>query len=206
MIRSRLARGAVAVALALAPAFAPVHVAPAFAQDRAQTPPPAPARGQGLLGRPSPPQPQQHQGIEFFLGTWTFTWTGRESALTKGPRSGTATFTRLGDSNFAEMHADGKSDDGSAYKESAIAGWNDARKVLAVEETLAGNITMLSVGDWSSPISILFESEPLRVQGQQLRLKRTYSILSPTSFRVTEELSTNGGPFTRLGVGDFQKK
>jgi hypothetical protein len=179
-----------------------------LAQTPAQPAPPQ-GRGQGLLGRPSPPQPQQHQGIDFFLGMWTVTWTGRESPLTKGPRTGTATFTRLGDGNFAQMRGEGKSDDGSDYKESAVVGWSDARKVLAVEESveaLAGNVTMLSIGDWSSPISILFDSQPVTVQGQTLRLKRTYSILSPTSFRVTEELSTNGGPFARLGIGDFQKK
>ena len=71
--------------------------------------------------------------------------------------------------------------------------------------TLANGVRIMTVGDWSSPISILFSSEPVRADGKLVRLKRTYSILSGTSYRVIEELSTDGGPFGRLGVGDFLK-
>jgi len=188
-----------------APATAPAgQASPASPAGQAGQPA-QPQRGRGLLGRPSPPQPQQQQGLDYFVGTWSFTWTGRESALTSGPRTGTTTFTRAGGSNFLELRTEGRSDGGGAYRESGVLGWNDARKTLAVEETLAGNVSMLSLGDWSSPISILFDSQPVQIQGHTLRLKRTYSILSGTSFRVTEELSIDGGPFSRLGVGDFQK-
>lgn len=53
--------------------------------------------------RPSPPQPQQRHDIAYFIGSWSFTWDGRESANSRGPRSGTVTFTRLGDTDFLEM-------------------------------------------------------------------------------------------------------
>ena len=176
-----------------------------LAAQRGQNPAPAPARGQGLLNRPSPPQPQQAQGLDYFIGSWTFSWTGREArsrparGAARSPSRGsrTAIFSRCTPKAWPTEPA--------PTKESGIVGWNDARKVLAVQETLANRVDILSVGDWSSPISILFDSQPVRVQGQLLRLKRTYSILSPTSFRVTEELSIDGGPFARLGVGDFQK-
>ena len=41
----------------------------------AQDPPPQPPAGRGQ--RVSPPQPQQQQTDEYFVGTWTFTWIGR---------------------------------------------------------------------------------------------------------------------------------
>ena len=58
----------------------------------------------------------------------------------------------------------------------------------------------------ASPLSIRFESQPVQIQGQTLKLRRTYSILSAVSFSVAEELSTNGGPFQRLGNGQYIKK
>jgi hypothetical protein len=167
------------------------------------TPAPAPARGR----RGSPPQPQQQQGLDYFIGTWAFSWTGRESPISSGPRSGSVTYTRI-DGNSVEMRAEGTSDAGGpgvVFRESGVLRWNDAAKTLAFEETLSNNVQMSSVGNWSSPISILVEGQPVQSQGQSLRLKRTYSILSGTSFRVTDELSTNGGAFSRLGVGDFRK-
>jgi hypothetical protein len=43
------------------------------------------------------------------------------------------------------------------------------------------------------------------VSGESLRLRRTYSILSARSFSVAEEISVNGGPYQRLGSGQFVK-
>jgi hypothetical protein len=182
-----------------------VMAATAAAQD-------PPARGGrqgqgqgGFLGRPSPPQPQQRQGLDYFAGSWKFSWIGRESAITPGPRTGTVTFTRASDSNSLEMRIEGSSEAAGAYKESGIVTWNDEKKTLTMREHLAGGADVASVGDWSSPIGIHFECDPITVQGQTLRLRRNYQILSPTSYSVTEELSTNGGPFVRLGTGDFRK-
>jgi hypothetical protein len=177
----------------------------------AQDPPARGRQGQGgqgqggFLGRPSPPQPQQHQGLDYFAGTWKFTWIGRESAITPGPRSGTLTFTRTSDPTALDMRVEGSSEASGAYKESGTVTWNEATKTLAMREHLAGGADLVSNGDWSSPIGIHFEGDPIALQGQTLRLRRHYQILSPTSFSVTEELSTNGGPFVRLGTGDFRK-
>jgi hypothetical protein len=193
-----IAAGAAALSAMLIASIAVLAAAPP--QDTSTPGAPAAARGR----RGSPPQPQQQQGLDYFIGTWTFSWTGRESPISSGPRSGSVTCTRI-DGNSAEMRAEGTSDAGGAFKESGILRWNDAGKTLAFQETLANNIQMSSVGNWSSPISILVEGQPVQAQGQTLRLKRTYSILSATSFRVTDELSTNGGAFSRLGVGDFRK-
>ncbi|HUE87004.1 MAG TPA: hypothetical protein VMO26_13090 [Vicinamibacterales bacterium] len=159
----------------------------------------------GILGRPSPPQPVQKQGVEYFAGTWTFKWTGRESAFTPGPRTGTITFTRLGDTPFLEYQARVTADGAGAYQESGTLGWHATQKVVALHERLWGNVEILSVGDWSSPISIRLESSPIRVKDEMLRLRRTYGIVSGSSFTVSEEISVDGGAFVRLGGGVFTK-
>lgn len=158
-------------------------------------------RGQGLLGRPSPPQPQQKPGLDYFAGSWKFSWTGRESALTAGPRSGTATFTHAGET--LTLKADGTVDGGGAYQETGTLSWNEERKALSVRERLAAGVEVSGVGDWSSPIAITMTLEPVTVKGESARLRRYYSILSATSFSIAEEISINGGPFVRLGKGDF---
>ncbi len=158
-----------------------------------------------LPGHPSPPQPQQQQGLEYLEGTWAFSWDGRESPITAGPRAGTATFTRIGQSNFINLQVEGQVDGGRAFKESGVVAWSPETKMLVVHEKTATNAEMLSVGNWSSPLSILFDVQPLSVEGKLLRLRRSWAIISATSFTVTEELSTDGGPFIRLGIGSFAK-
>lgn len=165
----------------------------------------APQPPVSILGRPSPPQPTQRQDLGYFVGTWTFTWTGRESALTPGPRSGKATYTRLGETPFLDLKIEGTSDASGAYKESATLAYHAAQKMIALHERLAGGAEMLSIGDWTSPIAIRLESAPVVVKGETLRLRRIYGIVSAQSFTVNEEISTNGGPFVRLGGGVFTK-
>ena len=173
--------------------------------------PQAPAAGNatgpvGLLGRKGPPQPQQKQSLDYFVGTWNVTWSGRESALSPGPRSGTVTYTRLPTSSFLEIRSEGKAEDGKAYKETGTLGWHEGQKILALHEKSASGVDVLSIGDWTSPISIRFESAPITTKAQTIIVRRTYGIVSPGSFTVTEEQSTDGKTFSRIGVGLFGKK
>jgi hypothetical protein len=167
-----------------------------------------PSSGQqpAARGRATPPQPQQRQGVEYLAGTWNFTWTGRESPITAGPRTGTLTFSRIRDTNILTMETRGKVEDtGTAFTERGSAEWNDAQKTLAVKETLANLVEMSGVGDWSSPLSIRYESQPVNIGRVSIRIRRVYAILSAQSFSVTEEMSVDGGPFQRLGNGLFTK-
>jgi hypothetical protein len=156
--------------------------------------------------RESPGQPQQRQGVDYLAGTWTLTWTGRESAISSGPRTGTVTFARQGAANALTMTSEGKTDAGTAFKDTGTYEWNETTKALAIRERSSGGVDVQGTGDWSSPLSIRFESAPIQVQGQTLKLRRTYSILSAVSFNVVEELSTNGGTYQRLGNAQYVKK
>ena len=68
------------------------------------------------------------------------------------------------------------------------------------------DLQIASKGDWTSPISIRFTVDPIKVKGQTLQLRRTIAVISAYSFTVTEELSEDGGPFVRLGQAIFSKE
>lgn len=157
-------------------------------------------------GRPVPPQPAQAQGLEYLVGKWTFSWVGRESPVTPGPRSGTTTVARSGP-NLAQLRTEGKVDDtGASYVETGTAEWNAAARSLVLTEHLAGGAVVSGVGDWSSPLAIRYESEPVKVGTTSVRVRRTYRILSAQSFSVAEELSIDGGAYQRLGNGLYTKQ
>lgn len=187
----------------------------ALAAARQQTPPAGTVQGPptgGVVatgpgrGRPTPPQPQQKQGVEYFIGTWDFTWTGRESPITAGPRSGTVSYARRGTGSTLDIRVEGTVEDGPAFRESGSAEWNEAQMTLTLKETLANGVELAGVANWSSPLAIRYESGQVRVGAQTVRVRRTYSIISATSFTIAEELSLGGGPFQRLGNGAFSKR
>ena len=172
--------------------------------------PTTPTRGGGQGGpggqpRPTVPQPQQKQSLDYFTGQWTFRWVGRESALGPGgPREGTVTFKRTPGANTMEGRSDAKTEEGSLTNTIAI-GWDEATKMLSVTERLSNGIQIASKGDWSSPISIRFTVDPIKVKGHTLMLKRTIAVIAAHSFSITEDLSEDGGPFVRLGNALFTK-
>jgi hypothetical protein len=150
------------------------------------------------------PQPQQKQSISYFVGEWSYSWIGRESALGPAPREGAATFTLRPDGKSLDVRTVGKSD-GTSFNESAVITWDEGTKMLTFSEKLANGIQVQSKGDWRSPISIRFTVDPIKVKGQTLQLKRIISVVAAHSFTVTEELSENGGPFVRLGSAVYTK-
>jgi hypothetical protein len=154
--------------------------------------------------RPQVPQPQQKQSINYFVGTWTFSWIGRESPLGPAPREGTTTYTLRPDGKSLDARTVGKSDN-TPFNESAVITWDEGTKMLTFSERLSNGIQVQSKGDWHSPISIRFTVDPIKRNGQTLQLRRTISVVAAHSFTVTEELSENGGPFVRLGNAIYTK-
>jgi hypothetical protein len=105
-----------------------------------------------------------------------------------------------------DIRIEGKADEtGTPFTESGTAAWDEARQSLAFRERLADGTQLTGTGQWSSPLAIRYESEPVTIDGQSIRVRRTYQILSAHSFMTTDEMSVNGGPFVRLGNGLYSK-
>ncbi len=172
-------------------------------QPQQQNQPQAQSGGQ-QRSRSNVPQPQQKQSIDYFTGRWSFKYIGRESALWPAPREGVATFTKRADGKSVEGVTEGNAD-GNIFKETSVIAFDDSSKMLTFTEKLARGAVLNSKADWTSPISIRFAVEPVKLKGQTLQLRRTISVIAAHTFTVTEELSEDGGPFVRLGSAVFTK-
>ena len=151
-------------------------------------------------------QPHVEQRIDYFVGRWTFEYIGAEyPPLSSGGRSGTATFTRSGASNFVSGCVNGEVA-GKAYQEQLSIGHDPETNALAFVEKRGDGVELVSVASWRSPIAISFLTSPIQANGRTYQLRRLLSVHSATSFGVTEELSIDGGPFKRLGTGHYTKQ
>jgi hypothetical protein len=160
--------------------------------------------GSQQRSRSNIPQPQQKQSIDYFAGRWNFKYIGRESALWPAPREGVVTFTKRADGKSVEGITEGNAD-GNIFKETSVIAYDDSSKMLTFTEKLAGGAVLNSKGDWTSPISIRFAIEPVKIKGQTLQLRRTISVVAAHTYTVSEELSEDGGPFVRLGSAVFTR-
>ncbi len=115
------------------------------------------------------------------------------------------TFSRRGASNVLDVGTEGQIEGGSPFKAAGTFEWNESEKLMTIAERLPSGTDVISLGNWSSPLTIRAESRPVSVGGQTIRVRRVYSIVSAQSFTVTEEISIDGGPFQRLGGGQFSK-
>jgi len=148
---------------------------------------------------PSPDgaQPMQKQSIDYFLGTWSAKYVGRESPFGKAPREGTITFTKNPDGTVSGQGV--SKFEGGQLDETVSISFDESNKTLTFLERRSNGVQFTTKGDWSSPLSIRFEIGPFRIGDKTLAMRRTVSVISAHSFTVVEEISEDGSPFSRLG-------
>jgi hypothetical protein len=150
-------------------------------------------------------QPHVDQRIDYFVGRWTFEYVGADyPPLSSGERSGTATFTRTGASNFVTGRLEGELM-GKPYREQLSIGFDPNTYALAFVERRPDGVDLVSVASWKSPIAITFQTSPVQLNGKTYQLRRLLSVTSETAFDVTEDFSIDGGPYRRLGNGHYTK-
>ena len=151
-------------------------------------------------------QPQVAQRADYFVGRWTFEYLGGEfPPLSTGSRSGTATFTKTGASNFVTGVI--QNDLGGKKSEDRITlGFDPDTKSLAVVERRADQTELVSVASWQSPLAIPFTTSPVVSNGRTYQLKRVIQILNEQSFDIVEEFSVDGGAFRRLGNARYSRE
>jgi hypothetical protein len=151
-------------------------------------------------------QRQVDQQVSYFVGTWAFDYVGGEfPPLSIGNRKGELTIARIGTSSFASGTLKGDSF-GTAFEERVLIGVEPESDMLVMTERRGEGLELVSLGNWKSPLAVTFTTSPVTSGGKTYQLRRVFSILSDTSFDVTEEFSVDGGPFRRLGAGHYTKQ
>jgi hypothetical protein len=151
-------------------------------------------------------QPQVEQRIDYFVGRWTFEYLGGEfPPLSVGTRSGTATFSKTGSSNFVTGVIENDLG-GKKTQDRITMGFDPETRTLAVVERRADQIELISVASWQSPLAISFTTSPVTADKRTYQLRRVVQVLNEASFDLVEEFSVDGGPFRRLGNARYSKQ
>jgi hypothetical protein len=177
----------------------------------AQTPPPQQPRGQMPdLGRPT-----KHDDAlplfdfdKYFLGRWTFEWDMPEGPLgPPGRLEGTTVYSALGDGQYQALtEATGPSGK-VTIKE--IIKYQREQKTLTRDVTDSRGFSYSQTGtiggDLGGNYNIYFESGPIAIAGQSVRLKHVLRLTSPLGYRVSATVSVDNGPFTNYGTPWWRK-
>jgi hypothetical protein len=62
------------------------------------------------------------------------------------------------------------------------------------------------LGNWTSPLAIVFQTAPVQSNGRSYQLRRVLSVLSESAFDLAEEFSVDGGAFRKLGTAHYTKQ
>ena len=151
-------------------------------------------------------QHQVDQTAEYFVGRWKFEYVGGEfPPLSSGNRQGFITFARMGNAPFVSGTLQGESF-GTTFEQRLTIGVDSEADTVLLTEKRSDGTELLGLGNWRSPLAVVFVTSPVQAGGKAYQLKRVFSILSESAFDVAEEFSIDGGPFRRLGVGHYTKQ
>jgi hypothetical protein len=150
-------------------------------------------------------QPQVAQRADYFVGRWSFEYLGGEfPPLSAGSRTGTATFTKSGSSNFVSGVIENDLG-GKKTQDRITLGFDPDTRMLAVVERRADQTELISVASWQSPLAISFTTSPVVSGGKTYQLRRVIQVLNEQSFDIVEEFSVDGGAFRRLGNARYSR-
>lgn len=147
--------------------------------------------------------------LDYFLGAWSFEWNVPESPLgPAGKVKGTETYKKAANASTYESEIVGEGPLG-AFKGRATTNYNEKEKLVSRFETGIFGVTLTKSGpiggDLGGYYTIFWESAPIKKDGKTIKLKGKTLMLSPAHYRLTVQISVDGGPYTNFGNPWFRK-
>ncbi len=176
-----------------------------FVQNPPPAQPPLPKGAMPTLGRPtSKDDPVPILNFEdYFVGSWKFEWDLPDSELGPGGHiTGTEVYKKGLDGKFFESEIDAVGPQGPFKIKSSMIYLMNNKVISRHEQDSRGFSYLMSGtvgGDLGGYFNIYYESTPFTHNGKVIRLKKTTRLLSPVSYRMTAQISVDGGPFTNFG-------
>lgn len=150
-------------------------------------------------------QKQVEQRAAYFTGRWKFEYLGGEfPPLSNGERSGVMTFSSPTASQFVTGTLEGETL-GKPFTETVTIGVSPDTKAVVYRERRSDGVELVSLGNWTSPLAIVFQTSPLTSSGKSYQLRRVISVLSESAFDVTEEFAVDGGAYRKLGTAHYTR-
>ncbi len=159
--------------------------------------------------RPTDPNdPMPPPNMDYFIGAWTFEWNVPESPLgPAGKIKGTETYKKNPNGSYeSEIVGEGPA---GAIKGKATTLYNEKDKLVTRTESGFLGIPMTKTGpiggDLGGYYTIFWETAPVKKNGKTVKLKGKTLMLSPAHYRLTVQISVDGGPYTNFGNPWFRK-
>ena len=129
---------------------------------------------------------------------------GEFPPLSTGERTGSVTFSAPSPSQFVNGTVEGEIL-GKPFRETVTVGVNPDTKMVVFHERRADGVELVSLGNWTSPLAIVFQTAPVQSGGRAYQLRRVLSVLSDVVRRDGRVLRADGGAFRRLGSAHYTK-
>jgi hypothetical protein len=147
--------------------------------------------------------------MDYFLGSWSFEWNVPESPLgPAGKIKGTETYKKATNTASYESEIIGEGPLG-AFKGLATTTYNEKDKLVSRSETGIFGVALTKKGpiggDLGGYYTIFWETAPIKKNGKTIKLKGKTLMLSPAHYRLTVQISVDGGPYTNFGNPWFRK-
>jgi hypothetical protein len=163
------------------------------------------------LTRPtSPDDPVPPFNPDYFVGAWTMEYDAPDSPLApEGMHTGTLTVRHV-DGCYYEGELAAKGPKGVAYTQKIQIMYDAGAKYLTWIETDSRGYTLFKPGtigaDSGGYFTHYFETQGFKVGGQEIHLKGSTFLASPSNFRIRRSISSGGEPYMNLGEMWFRKK
>lgn len=158
-----------------------------------------------LSQSPAAPKPgPEHNALEYFVGAWTFEGEEKPSAFGPGGKfSGTETAEWYPGGFFVVSRSNSTGPMGS-NKGYSIMGYNPDKKTYTFYMISSAGYQMSAEGTHSGDTWTWTHKDTMG--GKALSGRFTMKIVSPTSYTMKYELSTDGGPSAVVMEGKATKK
>ena len=170
------------------------------------------ARLKALTRPTNPDDPVPPFNPDYFVGTWAMEYDAPDTPLApEGMHTGTLTVKHV-DGCYYEGELLAKDPKGASYTTKIQLMYDVAGRYLTWIETDSRGYTLFKPGtigaDLGGYFTHYFETQGFRAakNGQELHVKGSTFIASPSNFRIRRSLSVAGDPYMNIGEMWFRKR
>ncbi len=148
----------------------------------------------------------EHQRMLYFVGNWQIDWETLPGPMGPGGRAVVTEHNEMLGNFFLIFHRQGRGANGSG-KEIGIMRYDRARKLYTYENfSDDGDLGLATLTVSGDTWTLRAPDEPCRKLPDDFKERFTFKEVSPSSYTFINEISVQGGPWTKVEQGKAVKK